>query len=68
MLGPDFAALRVRDVEASARFHEERLGLDRTPGVSPEAVVFATEPVPFAVRRPLVDLDAVEKPGWGVAL
>ena len=66
--GPDFVALQVRDMEASARFYEERLGLERVPGVSPDAVVFATEPVPFAVRRPLVDLDAVEKLGWGVAL
>ena len=68
VLGPDFVALQVRDVEASARFYEERLGLRRAPRVSPDAVVFATEPVPFAVRRPLVDLDAVERLGWGVAL
>jgi predicted enzyme related to lactoylglutathione lyase len=33
-------------------------------------VVFATEPVPFAVREPLpgVDLDAVERPGLGLSL
>ena len=68
VLGPDFVALQVRDLESSARFYEERLGLKRVPHVSPDAVVFATEPVPFAVRRPLVDLDAVEKLGWGVAL
>ena len=68
VLGPDFVALQVRDVEASARFYEETLGLERVPGVSPDAVVFATEPIPFAVRRPLVDLDAVDRLGWGVAL
>ena len=37
----------------------------------PDAVVFATSPVPFAVREPLpgVDLDAVTpRPGAGVAL
>ncbi len=68
VLGPDFVALQVRDLESSARFYEERLGLRRVPQVSPDAVVFATEPVPFAVRRPLVDLDAVERLGWGVAL
>jgi predicted enzyme related to lactoylglutathione lyase len=68
VLGPDFVALQVRDVEASARFYEEMLGLERMPGISPDAVVFATEPVPFAVRRPLVDLEAVDKLGWGVAL
>jgi predicted enzyme related to lactoylglutathione lyase len=31
-------------------------------------VVFETRPVPFAVREPLVDLDAVAELGWGVAL
>ena len=31
-------------------------------------MVFATEPVPFAVREPMVDLDAVPRLGWGVAL
>jgi predicted enzyme related to lactoylglutathione lyase len=68
VLGPSFVALQVRDLESSARFYEERLGLMRVPRVSPDAVVFATEPVPFAVRRPLVDLEAVERLGWGVAL
>lgn len=66
--GPDFVALQVRDLETSARFYEERLGLERAPQGPPNAVVFATEPVPFAVREPAVDLDAVEKLGWGVAL
>ncbi len=68
VFGPDFVALQVRDLESSARFYEESLGLERAPRVSPDAVVFATGSVPFAVRRPLVDLDAVERVGWGVAL
>ncbi|HEY1699531.1 MAG TPA: VOC family protein [Trebonia sp.] len=66
--GPDFVALQVRDLEASARFYTERLGLARAPGSPPGAVVFATEPVPFAVREPMVDLDATDRLGWGVAL
>lgn len=66
--GPDFVALQVRDLGASARFYEQRLGLERAPQSPPNAVVFATEPVPFAVREPAVDLDAVERLGWGVAL
>ena len=67
-LGPDFIALQVRDLEASAAFYTEHLGLIRAP-VSPEhAVVFTTEPITFAVREQLVDLDAVEHLGWGVAI
>ena len=68
VLGPSFISLQVRDLEASARFYEERLGLTRAPVSPPHAVVFDTRPVPFAVRDPLVDLDASDKPGWGVAL
>lgn len=66
--GPDFVALQVRDLEASARFYEERLGLERAAQSPPGAVVFRSEPIPFAVREPAVDLDAVERLGWGVAL
>jgi predicted enzyme related to lactoylglutathione lyase len=68
--GPDFVALQVRDLDRAAAFYEERLGLRRVPAGPPGAVVFATTPVPFAVREPLpgVDLDAVDRPGLGVAL
>ena len=66
--GPDFVALHVFDLEESARFYTERLGLRRAPGSPPGAVVFATEPVPFAIREPQVDLDAAGRLGWGVAL
>jgi predicted enzyme related to lactoylglutathione lyase len=66
--GPDFVALQVRDLERAARFYTERLGLRRAPNSPPGAVVFATEPVPFAVREPMVDLDTVSRLGWGVAL
>ncbi|HET7479571.1 MAG TPA: VOC family protein [Rubrobacteraceae bacterium] len=66
--GPDFVALQVRDLEASARFYEEKVGLERAPHGPSGAVVFRTEPVAFAVREPLVDLDAVDRLGWGVAL
>src|SRR5688572_27716093 len=67
--GPTFLALQVRDVEASARFYEEAFGLVRAPQAPPGAVVFATTPVPFAVRAPSegVDLDAGPA-GLGVAL
>ena len=69
--GPDFLALQVRDLDRSAEFYETRLGLRRAPQSPPGAVVFATTPIPFAVREPLpgVDLDgATPRPGLGVAL
>lgn len=68
VIGPDFIALQVSDLEASAAFYSDQLGLERAPQSPPGAVVFATAPVPFAVREPVVDLKAVERLGWGVAL
>jgi len=68
--GPDFVALQVRDLDRAADFYTGRLGLRRLPG-PPGAVVFDTQPIPFAVREPLpgVDLDAATpRPGVGVAL
>jgi predicted enzyme related to lactoylglutathione lyase len=68
--GPDFIALQVRDLEGAAAFYEGRLGLHRAPFSPPHAVVFATAPIPFAVRdaQSDVDLDSVGQPGLGVAL
>ncbi|PWK83235.1 putative enzyme related to lactoylglutathione lyase [Lentzea atacamensis] len=69
--GPDFISLQVRDLDAAAAFYETQLGLRRAPASPPGAVVFATTPVPFAVRTPLpgVDLNAAApRPGTGVAL
>ncbi|WP_432829210.1 VOC family protein [Dactylosporangium sp. CA-092794] len=69
--GPDFIGLQVRDLEQAANFYESRLGLKRAPVAPPHAVVFATEPIAFAVREPQpgVDLDAVTPhPGAGIVL
>lgn len=68
MTGIDFIALQVRDIDRAAEFYETTIGLTRTPG-PPGAVVFDTEPIPFAVRTPLpgTDLDAGPA-GLGVAL
>jgi len=70
-VGPDFVALQVRDLEESAQFYEQRLGLQRSPHHPDDAIVFNTHPIPFAVRKPLpgVDLDVTSPyPGTGVAL
>lgn len=68
VIGPDFIALQVRNLEKSRGFYEETLGLRAVPDGPPDAVVFDTEPIPFAIRTPLVDLDATDRLGWGVAL
>ena len=69
LTGPDFLALQVRDLERAATFYEQRLGLQRAPASPPGAVVFATEPVAFAVRDPLPGTDLGSgQPGLGVAL
>jgi len=63
-----FIALQVRDLEASKTFYVEQIGLTASPHNPPGAVVFNTKPVPFAIRTPMVDLDATSKLGWGVSL
>ena len=68
ILGPDFLALQVRNLEASRIFYTEQLGLELAPESPPNAVVFATSPIPFAIREPAVNLDEVSRLGWGVAL
>ncbi|WP_274911008.1 VOC family protein [Streptomyces sp. WZ-12] len=68
--GPSFVALQVRDVDAAAAFCERHLGLRRATVSPPHAVVFDTEPIPFAIREllPGVDLTETARPGLGVAL
>jgi predicted enzyme related to lactoylglutathione lyase len=68
VIGPDFIALQVSDLEVAAAFYTEQVGLERAAQSPPGAVVFATTPIPFAVREPAIDLKAVERLGWGVAL
>ena len=66
--GPDFIALQVRDLQASRRFYRDVIGLKESPKSPPEAVLFLTSPIPFAVRTPHVDLNAASHLGHGVAL
>ena len=68
LIGPDFIALQVRDLAVAQQFYTEQLGLVPAPQSPPNAVVFQTTPIPFAIRTPSVDLDASPHLGWGVAL
>jgi predicted enzyme related to lactoylglutathione lyase len=58
----------VRDLEASKAFYVDKVGLKPLPQHHLGAVIFSTRPVPFAIRTPMVDLDATDKLGWGVSL
>ena len=68
LIGPSFLALQVHDLEASRAFYVDKIGLKPLPQNPPGAIVFSTRPVPFAIRSPLVDLDATSKLGWGISL
>ncbi len=67
LIGPDFIGIQTDDLDAAKAFYGDVLGLDQMDG-PPDALVFDTKPVPFAVRKPLVDLSESKHLGWGVAL
>jgi predicted enzyme related to lactoylglutathione lyase len=65
----DFASIQVRDLARSRRFYESTLGFEAGKGGPLAAVVFRSAGgATFAIRTPLVDLDAVPRLGWGIAL
>ncbi len=68
--GPDFISLQARDLERSAAFYEQYLGLVRSKAGPAHAVVFETAPIAFALRDLVagVDLDAAPQPGVGAAI
>ncbi|MFI1996223.1 VOC family protein [Actinoplanes sp. NPDC020271] len=65
--GPDFISLQARDLAASQAFYERYLGLVRSPAGPPHAVVFATEPIAFALRDVVPGTD-LTGPGAGAAI
>jgi catechol 2,3-dioxygenase-like lactoylglutathione lyase family enzyme len=52
LIGPDFVAFIVRDLEQSRTFWTETIGLRLAAASPPGAHVFETRPVPFAIRSP----------------
>lgn len=68
LTGIDFIGIQAEDLEAAKAFYSGKLGLSVTQG-PPDAVVFDSRPVPFAVRKPLSDLSgAGDYLGSGIAL
>lgn len=69
-IGPDFISLQVSDLEGSAKFYQNYLGLVRSQAGPPHAVVFDTKPIAFALRDliPGTELGSGIQPGLGVAL
>ena len=67
-VGVNFVTLQVRDLERSRRFYADVVGLPAKGEGPPNAAVFATEPIPMAVREASIDLDAVDAVGWGVVI
>lgn len=64
-----FVSLQVSDLEASRRFYTEVLGFRPAEQAPPDACVFETQSgATFAIRKPLVDLQAATHLGWGVGL
>jgi predicted enzyme related to lactoylglutathione lyase len=68
LIGPDFIGIQAEDLDAARTFYTEVVGLKVAADSPPGAVVFETKPVPFAVRKPLVDLKETDRLGWGVAI
>jgi catechol 2,3-dioxygenase-like lactoylglutathione lyase family enzyme len=64
-----FVSLQVSDLEASRHFYTDVLGFQPLPSSPPDACLFVTKSgALFALRNPLVDLQATSQLGWGVSL
>ncbi|WP_158845602.1 VOC family protein [Saccharothrix deserti] len=68
-IGPNFLTLQVRDVERSLRFYTELMGFEPTESSkNPNAAVLDTKPIKLALRKSVIDLDAVSQLGHGVVI
>ena len=64
-----FVSLQVSDLAASRHFYADVLGFQPVPASPPDACLFVTQSgALFALRTPLVDLQATSRLGWGVSL
>lgn len=64
-----FVSLQVSDLAASRHFYTDVLGFQPVPASPPDACLFVTQSgALFALRTPLVDLQATSRLGWGISL
>ena len=68
LIGPDFIGIQTRDLDAARTFYQDIVGLTPSAKAPPGAVVFETQPIPFAVRTPIGDFDDTDKLGAGIAI
>lgn len=68
LIGPDFIGIQTKDLDAARTFYRDIVGLTPAAKAPPGAVVFETQPIPFAVRAPVEDFDDTGKLGAGIAL
>ena len=68
LIGPDFIGIQTRDLDAARTFYQDIVGLTPSAKAPPGAVVFETQPIPFAVRTPIGDFDDTDKLGVGIAI
>jgi predicted enzyme related to lactoylglutathione lyase len=67
-IGPDFIALQVRDLPASAQFYRDVFGFEAEAHSPPGAVVLKTRPIALALREPLRPLPESGPLGVGLVL
>ncbi|MBB3656740.1 putative enzyme related to lactoylglutathione lyase [Rhizobium sp. BK650] len=68
LIGPDFIGIQTKDLDAARTFYQDIVGLTPAAKAPPGAVVFETQPIPFAVRTPIEDLDDKDRLGVGIAI
>jgi len=68
LIGPDFIGIQTKDLDAARTFYRDIVGLVPSAKAPPGAVVFETQPIPFAVRTPIDGFDDTGKLGVGIAL
>jgi predicted enzyme related to lactoylglutathione lyase len=67
-IGPDFIALQVRDLAASAKFYKAVFGFEAETHSPPGAVLLKTRPISLALRHPIRPLPEAGPLGVGMAL